>query len=113
MHEMALAEGMLEIVEDVARRNDATKVRTVWLELGALSHVDAHALRFCFEAVTKGGVANGATLEIVTVPGLAWCMPCGERVPLAQLGEPCPRCAGYQLQVVAGDDMKVREIAVA
>lgn len=113
MHEMALAEGMLEIVEDAARHNDAAHVRTVWLELGALSHVEPQALRFCFDAVTRGGVADGATLEIVTTPGVAWCMPCGERVPLARLGDACPRCGGYQLEVVAGEDMRVREIAIA
>ena len=113
MHEMALAEGMLEIVEDAARRNAAERVRTVWLELGALSHVEPQALRFCFDAVTRGGVADGATLEIVTLPGRAWCMPCAVQVPLARLGEPCPRCGSHQLEVVAGEDMRVKEIAIA
>ena len=113
MHEMSLAEGMLEIVADTARRNDARQVRTVWLELGALSSVEAHALRFCFDAVTRGSVAEGAMLEIITTPGAAWCLPCGERVPLQQLGDACPHCGSYQLQVVAGDEMRIREIAVA
>jgi hydrogenase nickel incorporation protein HypA/HybF len=110
---MSLAEGMLEIVVDTARRSDAREVRTVWLELGALAQVEAHALRFCFDAVTRGSIAEGAALEIVTLPGEAWCMPCGERVPLPQLGDACPHCGSYQLQVVAGDQMRIREIAVA
>jgi hydrogenase nickel incorporation protein HypA/HybF len=110
---MSLAEGMLEIVVDTARRSDARQVRTVWLELGALSSVEAHALRFCFDAVTRGSIAEGAALEIVALPGEAWCMPCGVRVPLLQLGDACPRCGSYQLQVVAGDEMRIREIAVA
>ena len=46
MHEMALAEGMLQIVEDAARAQRARRAsRTVWLELGALSHVEPDALR--------------------------------------------------------------------
>jgi hydrogenase nickel incorporation protein HypA/HybF len=110
---MALAESMLQIVEDAARKNGAARVTAVRLELGALSHVEREALAFCFDAVTKGGVANGATLEIDATPGAAWCVPCGERVPLAQLGDPCPHCGGWRLTVVAGEEMRVKEIEVA
>ncbi len=113
MHEMALAESMLQIVEDAARKNGAVRVASVRLELGALSHVEAEALRFCFDAVTRGGPAAGARLDIVTTPGLAWCMPCGARVPLAGLGNACPHCGSYQLQVVQGEDMRVRDIEIA
>ena len=77
MHEMSLAEGMLQLVEDGARANAATGVKAVWLEIGALAQVEVEALRFCFDAVTRGTLAEGARLEIVTPPGLAWCMPCG------------------------------------
>ena len=113
MHEMALAEGMIAIVEDTARKNDAARVAIVRLELGALSHVEREALAFCFDAVARGGVAAGARLDIAVTPGAAWCMPCGERVPLARRGDACPRCGGYQLEVVAGDEMRVTEIEVA
>jgi hydrogenase nickel incorporation protein HypA/HybF len=104
---------MIELVETTARRHAATGVAEVRLEIGALSHVERDALAFCFDAVTRGGVADGARLEIVTIPGEAWCMPCGERVPLAQRGDPCPRCGGYQLEVTAGDDMRVKDIVIA
>jgi hydrogenase nickel incorporation protein HypA/HybF len=113
MHEMALAESILQIVADTARAHAATRVCAVQLEIGTLSHVEESALRFCFDAVTRNTVADGARLEVDTVPGRAWCMPCGESVPLARLGEPCPHCGSYQLQVVAGNEMKVREIEVA
>ena len=57
MHEMSLAEGILQIVEDTARANAAAQVRAVLLEIGALSHVEEQSLRFCFDAVTRGTVA--------------------------------------------------------
>jgi hydrogenase nickel incorporation protein HypA/HybF len=121
MHEMALAESVLGIVETTARRDvppresarTPPRVTLVRLAIGTLSHVDPHALAFCFEAVVKGSIAEGAVLDIVGVPGEAWCMPCGERVALARRGDPCPRCGSYQLQVVAGDEMRVKEIALA
>lgn len=112
MHEMSLAEGMLQIVEDTARCNDASKVSVVWLEIGTLAQVEREALRFCFDAVARGGIAEGARLEIIATPGVAWCMPCGERVPISALGDACPRCGSYQLQVVEGGDMRLKEIAI-
>ena len=113
MHEMSLAEGIVQIVETTAQANDASAVRAVWLELGALSHVEHEALRFSFDVVKRGTVADGARLEIRITPGRAWCMPCGESVALARLGEACPLCGGYQLQVTQGEEMKVKEIEVA
>lgn len=113
MHEVALAEGVLRIVADAAAKHAAARVHTVWVELGALAHVEPDALRFCFDAVTRGSVADGAALEIATTPGRAWCLPCGGEVPLAQLGDACPRCGGYQLSVIAGEEMRVKEIGIA
>jgi hydrogenase nickel incorporation protein HypA/HybF len=113
MHEMSLAEGMLQLVEDGARQNAASAVKAVWLEIGALARVEIDALRFCFDAVTRGTLAEGARLEIVATPGAAWCMPCGKRVAIERIGDPCPQCGCHQLQVVQGEAMRVREIEVA
>jgi len=113
MHEMSLAEGILQIIEDTVHANAAAQVRSVLLEIGVLSHVEVQALRFCFDAVTRSTVADGARLDVRAVPGRAWCMPCGASVPLQRLGDACPQCGSYQLQVTAGEEMKVKEIEVA
>lgn len=112
MHEMSLAEGVLHILQDQALAQNFSRVKTVWLELGELSHVDPHAIGFCFDAVTRGSLAEGAKLEIVRTPGQAWCHDCAETVKVAALGDPCPTCGGYKLQVTGGDDMRVLELEV-
>lgn len=112
MHEMALCEGIVQIVEDEARRHPFSRVKAVCLEIGALSHVAPEAMKFCFEAVAARTIAAGATLEIVELPGIAWCMACSKSVEIKQRYEPCPSCGGYQLQVTAGDEMRVRELEV-
>jgi len=113
MHEMALAESMLEIIEDAARRSAASRVTAVCLEIGALSRVEPEALRFCFDAVARGSLAETALLEIITTPGRAWCMPCGNAIVVSRLGEPCPRCGSYQLEVSEGEAMCVKAIEIA
>lgn len=113
MHEMSLAEGVLQLVEEAARREHAVQVRTVVLAIGRLSSVEPEALRFCFEAVTRGSLAEGAVLEIIDVPGGGRCMDCAADVTMQSLYDACPNCAGYRLQATSGTEMRVREIEIA
>lgn len=110
MHEMSLCEGILQIVETHAA--GATRVMRVRLEIGAFAGVEVDALRFCFDAVTRGTVAEGAALEIDGIPGTAYCFDCGETVAIPERLAPCPRCAGGRLMPNAGDAMRVKDIEV-
>ncbi len=112
MHEMALAEGVLQIVEDTVQGQSCSKVVKIWLEIGELSHVEPAAMEFCFEAVVKGSIAEGAALQIDRAPGKAWCHNCGHEVHVASLIAACPLCNGFKLQVTGGEDMRVKEMEV-
>ena len=112
MHEMSLAEGVLQLIEDAAVAQGFARVTTVCLEIGALSSVERESLAFCFDAVTRGGIAQGARLEVHDVPGSGWCMPCGQAVAIRSLYDACPRCGGYQVQVTGGTEMRVKELEV-
>lgn len=110
MHEMALAEEVLQIVQQAARREGLRRVCTLWLEIGQLACVEPEAMRFCFDAVARDSVAAGARLEIVTTAGTACCEACSAAVELAALGDACPRCGSYRLRVTGGTQMRVREM---
>ena len=79
MHEMSLADGVLQVIEDSAKANGFSRVKTVWLEIGELAGVEAEAMRFCFDAVVKGTLADGARLEIVAPKGRAGVFPVAKR----------------------------------
>lgn len=113
MHEMSLAEGVLGVVQEAARAHHPCVIRAVRLEIGALAAVELEALRFAFEVVKRGSVADGATLDIVSVPGSAWCMQCSRSVAIAERTDPCPECGSWQLQVTGGDQMRVKELELA
>ncbi|MCP3867029.1 MAG: hydrogenase maturation nickel metallochaperone HypA [Gammaproteobacteria bacterium] len=112
MHEMSLCESVLQILEDNGRRRGFEKVNVVWLEIGRLSGVEIEAMRFSFDAVTRGTLADHARLEIIQVPGEAWCMPCGKTVTVEQRFDACPLCGSYQLQVTGGEEMRIKELEV-
>lgn len=112
MHEMSLAEEVLQLVETTARREHASRVKTVVLAIGRLSSVEPEALRFCFESVVRGSLAEGAVLEIIDVPGAGRCLDCGLDVTIQSLYDACPNCAGYRLKATGGTEMRVREIEI-
>ena len=68
MHEMALAESILNIVEETARRQGATRVTEVRLEIGELANVEIEALQFGLEAALPGSLAEGAHVECLIIP---------------------------------------------
>jgi len=113
MHEMSLAEGVIRIVEEAFARSDYRRVTAVRLEIGALSAVEPEALSFCFEAVARGTVADGARLEIEKVPGAGWCLQCSRTVPIVARYDACPHCGQYRVQPTAGAEMRVKDIEVA
>ncbi len=113
MHEMALCESLLRILEEQAAEQGYQRVTRVQLEVGALSCVEKEALRFSFSAVTRSSLAEGAALELVDRSGQAWCFPCGCSVTLDSLLDDCPRCGSGQLQVSAGQELQIKELEVA
>lgn len=112
MHEMSLAEGVLQLMEDAAVAEGFAKVKAVWLEIGQLSAVEVEAMRFCFDAVTRGSLADGATLHIIEQPGQGWCMQCAATVAISERFGACPRCGSHQVQATGGTEMRVKELEV-
>jgi hydrogenase nickel incorporation protein HypA/HybF len=112
MHEMSLAESVLQAMEDAARSQHFHKVLAVRLEIGALSGVEPEAMRFCFDAVVRGSLAEGAQLDIIELPGTGWCMACAKTVPMREVFGECPECGSVQMQVTGGTEMRIKDLEV-
>ena len=112
MHEMSLCEGVLQIIESEAQKQDFKHVKRVILAVGVLSGVEISALEFAFEVVMRGSVAENAILEINQIQASAWCMQCAESITINARYDACPNCGSYQLQVSGGDEMRIKELEV-
>ncbi len=112
MHEMALTEGIVDILQEEARRRAFSRVTLVRIEIGAISHVEPDALVFCFEAVSRGTVAEGAKLDIICTPGEGWCFNCEKTTPLTERFGACAFCGGRRVQMTQGDEMRVKELEI-
>lgn len=112
MHELSLAENMLELIEAVRERESFVRVRAVRMEIGRLSCVDPEALRFAFGSVSGGSCAEAAELDIEPVEGWGACPACGCESDIESLVEPCPECDFVPMRVMRGTEMRLRDMDV-
>jgi hydrogenase nickel incorporation protein HypA/HybF len=112
MHEMSLCESIVRTLEEQAAIHSYSRVKAVWLEIGPLAAVEPEAMMFCFDAVTRGTLAEGARLEIAATPATAWCMACAKNVAIENRYDCCPDCGSHQMQITGGDELKIKQMEV-
>ncbi len=106
MHEMAIAEGILDIALDYARRNDAGRITKAALLVGEMAGVELESLAFCWSALAKGTIAEGADLAVTRVPLRGRCGACGRERAVERYNFICPDCGGT-LEIISGRELRV------
>lgn len=104
MHEMAIAEAIVGVVE---READGRAVRKIGVVVGHLRQVVPSALAFNFDLVTMGTVAEGAELELEHVPAAGVCADCGEETEMASFPLSCGTCGGMDVEITRGEELRV------
>jgi hydrogenase nickel incorporation protein HypA/HybF len=109
---MAICEGILQSLEKIRAKENFDKITIVRLEIGCFSGVENDAVRFSFDAVTRGTFAENATLEIIEQKGKAYCMDCANIFETDNRLELCPRCNGINTMTYGGDALKIKDLEV-
>jgi len=113
MHEMAIVQSIMEILEQQAKIHRATKIVSVALEFGALTAVQPAAVRFAFEVLSNGGIAEGARLDITMVPIKVRCLEGGKESIMENYQPFCPACSSAAVQIIEGrDEMRIVSLEV-
>ena len=109
MHELGITRNVVAIVIEQAH---GQKVLRVTLEVGRLSGFMAEAITFCFDVCCRGTALEGATLQIINVPGRGLCAACGAAPVMTQPLGRCPVCQAPSLRITAGTELKIKEMEV-
>src|SRR5579872_6265656 len=107
MHELSIMNSALELALDQAEKAGAVRVHVVRLRIGALSGVVPDALRFAFEALTPGTLAEGAVLDIEGIPARFWCSTCAREFQTEDFFAECPNCHQPSAELRAGREMEL------
>ncbi len=112
MHELAITESVIELINREAREKDFKKVLGISLRVGEYSGIIPECIREFFPIAARGSIAQGAELEIVSLPASFRCLHCGYQGAVDRKAACCPQCASREIRMVSGREFFVDSLKV-
>ncbi len=112
MHEMSIAQSLIDIIREEMERHQARVLNSVRVQIGRLSAVVPEALTFCFGIMISGTELEGAELITEIVPLEAACKQCPQTFEVVDYVFRCPRCGGTEIETIAGHDLTIVDMEV-
>jgi hydrogenase nickel incorporation protein HypA/HybF len=110
MHELAVCQGLMSQVEQIAQRENAERITRIVLSIGPLSGVEAQLLKDAFPIAAAGTAAENADLAIEQQPVSVRCLSCGEESEATANRLLCGACGDYRTQLLSGDEMLLMSV---
>jgi hydrogenase nickel incorporation protein HypA/HybF len=107
MHEMGIANSVLEAVRGEMRRYPGARPARAGLRIGEMAAIDQESLRFCFEALSHGTDLEGLQLEIELCPRRHRCKDCGNEFNVADYDFQCRMCRALNSECISGDELEL------
>jgi len=113
MHELYLAESILNIVQDYAAKQHFNKVNSISLSFGRLSCIESGSLQFAFEVQAKDTLAEEASLDFKILPAVIHCFSCAKDLEVEIYSALCPNCGGEEVMLTGGtEELRILEMDV-
>lgn len=114
MHELSIAQSIVETIETRAIECQATRVECVRLKIGAASGIVADSLAFCFEMLTNEiPILVGAQLSIETLPHRARCPHCDKEFAIENYIAQCPTCHEWSTDIISGTELQIMDMEIS
>jgi hydrogenase nickel incorporation protein HypA/HybF len=107
MHEIGIANSILDAARSEAALHPGAEPRKVGIRIGELAAVDAAALRFAFEVLTRDTDLETLELEIELCPRRQRCFACDAEFDVISYELRCPQCSGERTECVGGDQLEL------
>jgi hydrogenase nickel incorporation protein HypA/HybF len=113
MHELSIAQSIVEAVSTKATECRAARVKIVRLRIGEAVGIVVDSLTFCFEMMTDlDPMLRGAQLSIDSVPHRARCIACGQEYPIVNFVMQCPQCKAWSSEVISGAEFQIMDMEI-
>ena len=112
MHEMGIANSIIEAVRTETQRYPLARPERVGVRIGALAAVDASALQFCFEVMVHDTEFRELKLEIEIMPRRHRCGNCAMEFAVQEYDFQCPRCGSFAPDCIGGDELELAFLEV-
>lgn len=112
MHELSVTESLVSVVLRHAEMNKATEVTRINIVLGEMSTVMEESVRFYFEIIAKGTIAEKAELNFERRKLIGRCGGCGKEFEVVEFDFRCPDCEANDTEIVSGREFQVESIEI-
>ena len=112
MHEMSIAQSLMEIIREEMGKHDAKVLKSVHLQIGQLSAIVPESLSFCFQVMVEGTEMEGAKLVMDIIPLRGRCPECRKEFEIEDYHFACPTCGSARIETIAGQDLAVVDMEV-
>ena len=112
MHELPVTESILEIALRNATAANAKKIININIVIGQLSTIVDDSIQFYWEIISKNTIAENAKITFSRVKAEMLCLSCNYRFEPNGVDFQCPKCGGFQVKVVSGDEFYIDTIDV-
>ena len=112
MHEIGIANAILEAVQSEMVRHSGALPRKIVLRIGELAALDPDSLRFCFEVLTRDTDLASLELEIELCRRRHRCPVCSAEFTVADHDCRCPQCGQEKTEFISGDQLELAYIEV-
>lgn len=113
MHELSIVMSVVDAAEEVVRREAATRVDAIELEIGAMAGIEMSAFEFAWNPAVKHTVLENAKCIVNEIPALLRCSACGCEYTGAERFAPCPQCGEILNIVLRGKELTIRSLTVS
>lgn len=113
MHELSIAQSIVDAVETRATECKATLVKSVRLRIGEANSIVPDSLTFCFDMLTSlDPMLAGAQLLIDNVPHRARCSHCAIDFPVQNFVAQCPTCGEWSNDIISGTELQILDMEI-
>ena len=113
MHELSIAQNILDLVNEQLPARDRTRLRSINLRIGELAGVVPESLEFCIAAITSGTEYEGIRLALDRVPFVVECKACGRRSTNDEGVFICSSCFRTDLKLISGDELELISVELS
>lgn len=110
MHELAVAQALIEQVEGVIRQHHAERASRIRVRIGPLAGVVPELLASAFPLAAAGSRMAHAALDLIDAPITVRCQTCGAETEAAINRLVCAACGDWHTQIVSGDELLLESV---
>ena len=110
MHELAVCQALIEQIEQIVQRHEASEAVRIELRIGPLSGVEPHLVEQAFPIASAGTVAADAELVIDSLPVMVRCAECGSTTSVLPNRLVCASCGDWHTTLVSGDELELYRV---